>query len=213
MKRDTITPPMRVIQPSVLYFGTPVVLVSTRNSDGSSNLTPISSAWALGDRLVLGMGISGLGCENLLRQRECVINIPSAEQWPAIEAIGRTTGRQPVPDFKQAMGYRGEADKFACAGLTALPSDTVQAARVAQCPLQIEAKLLAAHAMQAPADADQSHAVYILETQVSRVHAHEAIMQGDSQRIDTARWHPLVYVFRHYFGTGEKLGENFRAGN
>lgn len=36
------------ITPSILYFGTPVVLLSTENEDCSLNLAPMSSAWALG---------------------------------------------------------------------------------------------------------------------------------------------------------------------
>ncbi|MEO3745051.1 hypothetical protein [Plantactinospora sp. B5E13] len=36
------------IRPRIWYFGTPVVLVSTENADGTANLAPISSAWALG---------------------------------------------------------------------------------------------------------------------------------------------------------------------
>lgn len=33
------------ISPSVLYFGTPVVLIVTRNPDGTPNVAPMSSAW------------------------------------------------------------------------------------------------------------------------------------------------------------------------
>lgn len=29
--------------------------------------------------------------------------------------------------------------------------------------------------------------------------------------IDTRRWQPLLYVFRHYFGTGPDLGRTFKA--
>ena len=43
------------IEPSILYFGTPVVLVSTLNPDGSSNVAPISSAWWLRWNCMLGM--------------------------------------------------------------------------------------------------------------------------------------------------------------
>ncbi len=35
----------RVSEPAILYFGTPVVLVSTLNADGSPNLAPISSVF------------------------------------------------------------------------------------------------------------------------------------------------------------------------
>jgi hypothetical protein len=32
-----------------------------------------------------------------------------------------------------------------------------------------------------------------------------------TQHVDTARWSPLPYVFRHDFGTGERRGRIFRA--
>jgi flavin reductase (DIM6/NTAB) family NADH-FMN oxidoreductase RutF len=32
-------------EPAVLYFGTPVVLVSTMNEDGTTNVAPMSSCW------------------------------------------------------------------------------------------------------------------------------------------------------------------------
>jgi hypothetical protein len=35
------------ITPSILYFGTPVVLLSTEKADATFNLAPMSSAWAL----------------------------------------------------------------------------------------------------------------------------------------------------------------------
>lgn len=33
------------IEPAILYFGTPVVLIGSTNEDGSFNLAPMSSAW------------------------------------------------------------------------------------------------------------------------------------------------------------------------
>ena len=44
------------IAPKILYFGTPVVLVSTTNADGTPNLAAMSSAWAIGWTVVLGLG-------------------------------------------------------------------------------------------------------------------------------------------------------------
>ena len=34
----------RTVEPAILYFGTPVVLVSSQNEDGSPNVAPMSSA-------------------------------------------------------------------------------------------------------------------------------------------------------------------------
>jgi flavin reductase (DIM6/NTAB) family NADH-FMN oxidoreductase RutF len=33
------------IEPKILYFGTPVALISSLNEDQSTNLAPISSFW------------------------------------------------------------------------------------------------------------------------------------------------------------------------
>ena len=42
------------ITPAILYLGTPVVLVSTVNENGTYNLAPMSSAFWLGWRCLLG---------------------------------------------------------------------------------------------------------------------------------------------------------------
>lgn len=203
-------PASLLIQPSVLYFGTPVAVLSTLDDSGHPNLTPMSSAWALGDRLVLGLAEAAQGCTNLLAQGEVVVNLPGPDQRAAVERLAPTTGRSPVPGYKAAMGYRHEADKFALAGWTPLPSLRIGPPRVAECPLQLEARLVAAHASP-PVDGGEAPGVRILELQVVQVHAHEDIVLAGSHHIDTARWSPLLYVFRHYFGTGERLGRNFRA--
>lgn len=205
----TDTPRHRVIAPRILYFGTPVALLSTLQEDGSPNLTPLSSAWALGDRLVLGLGALSQGLENLRRTREAVVNLPSAALWPQVEKLAPTTGRFPVPDTKRAMGYQHEPRKFERAGLTPLPSDSVSPPRVAECPLQLEAVLLSAYA-STPVPESSSDFV-IAELRVTRVHAHEHVTVPDTHHVDVTQWQPLLYVFRHYVGTGPGLGRNFRA--
>jgi flavin reductase (DIM6/NTAB) family NADH-FMN oxidoreductase RutF len=60
---DRTIPPHRVIEPSVLYVGTPVALITSLNPDGSPNISPMSSAWALGDRVVLGLATGGRGAK------------------------------------------------------------------------------------------------------------------------------------------------------
>lgn len=199
------------IQPSVLYFGTPVVLITTHNPSGTANITPMSSAWALGDRLVLGLGSAGQGAENLLREGECVLNLPSSELWPRVERIARATGRDPVPGYKAQAGYRHVADKFSLGGFTALASDAVGPPRIAECPLQLEAELVGVHGEQRQATVGQGTGHLIVETRVVRVHAHREIVVPGTQHIDTERWRPLFYVFRHYFGLGDDLGSNFKA--
>lgn len=199
------------IRPSVLYVGTPVALITSTNPDGSTNISPISSVWALFDRVVLGLTWSSRGRENLARARELVINFPSADLWRRVEAIARATGRSPVPSHKQRMGYRFDPDKFALSGLTEQKSALVGPPRIRECPLQFEAVVVAHHAPGAGWPEDRPESFEIIEVKVVRVHAHPDIVIAGTNYIDTAAWQPLLYVFRHYFGLGPDLGRTFKA--
>jgi flavin reductase (DIM6/NTAB) family NADH-FMN oxidoreductase RutF len=200
-----------VIRPSILYFGTPVVLITTRNPDGSANITPMSSAWALADRVVIGLAAGGQGLANLQRERECVLNLAGEDLQENVERMAPTTGCDPVPAWKQAAGYRHETDKFALAGLHALPSHDVSPPRVAECPLQLEAR--ADLIVERPVDGWRGGAdrYAIAELRVIRVHAHEEVVVPGTQHIDPTRYQPLFYLFRHYVGCGAPLGKTFKA--
>ena len=78
---------IRVIEPAVLYFGTPVVLAGTTNEDGSPNLAPISCVWWLGWSSVLGLDISSKTTKNLEREKECVLNLPLAQLVGAVDRL------------------------------------------------------------------------------------------------------------------------------
>src|ERR1700760_4151735 len=127
----------KTIDPSILYFGTPVVLVSTKNEDGTDNLAPISSIFWLGWRAMIGISAFSKTTENLLRTGECVLNLPSAREVSAGNRLALTTGSNPVPEGKRQKGYRYEPSKFAAAGLTAGRASVVEAAVVAECPVSI----------------------------------------------------------------------------
>ncbi|MER5178265.1 flavin reductase family protein [Streptomyces sp. NPDC002896] len=199
---ETLVPHLE-IEPSILYFGTPVVLLSTENQDGSFNLAPISSAWALGQTVVIGLGRDGQTAHNLGSRPDLVINLPAPAQWPAVERLAPLTGRNPVPATK-AKGCRFEPDKFAAAGLTGEPSHLVRPPRVAECPIQLEA-----HAERVRPDA--SGEFVIIEAVVHKVHADSRIVVPGTDQIDPAAWSPLIYNFRHYFGLGPELGHSYRT--
>lgn len=184
----------------VLYFGTPVVLLSTRNPDGSTNIAPMSSAWWLGRTAVLGLGGSSQTTANLLREGECVINLVSSAQADAVDRIALTTGSPAVSPFKQERGYRVERDKFGVAGLTEQPSESVAPARVAECPIQLECRLAAHH----PIDRNGLHAVNF-EVDVLRAHVDEALLIPGTHYVDPDAWDPLIMKFCEYYGGGENL--------
>jgi flavin reductase (DIM6/NTAB) family NADH-FMN oxidoreductase RutF len=191
------------ITPKILYFGTPVVLLSTENDDATINLAPMSSAWALGHVVVLGLGAEGQSARNLCTRPEMVINLPSPRQWEAVERLASLTGRFPVPAHKRDQ-FRHEPAKFEAAGLRTQPSDHVRPPRVADCPLQLEARALR---IQTDAGGD----FFIVEAHVVAVHADSRIVVPGTQHIDPGAWSPLIYNFRHYFGLGHQLGHSFRS--
>lgn len=193
-----------VITPRILYYGTPVLLLSTLNEDGTTNLSPLSSSWALGDCLVLGIGIQGKAFENLSRHPECVINLPDASMWEQVEGLGRYTGIDPVPEEKRKMGYEFCDDKFHASGLTPQGSVQVKPDKIAECPLQIEAVV---QHIRMP---EHTPFMAIVEVKALKVHAHTHLISG-LNKINPEKWNPLIYNFRHYYGLGERHGESFRA--
>jgi len=192
----------RTVDPAILYFGTPVVLVSTENEDGSPNLAPMSSAWWLGKSCMLGFGARSKTPANLLRTGECVLNLPSVAQVSAVARLARTSGSNPVPPHKVAMGYRFESDKFGVADLTPMPAELVRPPRVAECPVQLEAVLEGSHPLAA-SDPDRQGKLVGLEVRIVRVHvAEEILLAGYTDRIDPEKWRPLIMNFCQFFGLG-----------
>lgn len=129
----------RKIEPKILYFGTPVVLISTMNEDETPNLAPMSSAWWLKKSCLLGLGKRGKTFENLERERECVLNLPSSNMVAAVDRLALTTGKNPIPDYKVQMNFEYVRDKFSRGNLTEMTSEAVRPPRVAECPAQLEA--------------------------------------------------------------------------
>jgi flavin reductase (DIM6/NTAB) family NADH-FMN oxidoreductase RutF len=194
------------IEPAILYLGTPVVLIGTCNEDGSYNLAPMSSAWWLGWRCMLGLARSSKTTENLIRTGECVLNLPSAELVGAVDSLARTTGSDPVPPDKVKRGYRHEKDKFGLCGLTAVAADTVHAPRALECPVQMEAKLAHVHELAQEDDLRRGKSAAI-EVRITRVYAHPHIMmESEPNRIDPDKWRPLIMSFQQFYGlTPDKL--------
>ena len=201
----------RTSEPAILYFGTPVVLVSTLNEDDTFNLAPISSAFWLGWRCMIGIGTNTKTAMNLLRTRECVLNLPSINEVAAVDKLAKLTGCNPVPRRKVAKGYRHESDKFGTAGLTAMPSEVVGAPGVSQCPVQLESVLVASHPVGEGEEKVRGRIV-CLELKIVKVRVDESITMGsDPNRIDPDKWRPLIMSFQHFYGLGDRIYESTLA--
>jgi flavin reductase (DIM6/NTAB) family NADH-FMN oxidoreductase RutF len=174
-----------LIDPSILYFGTPVVLI---RSAGAVNLMPMSSAFLLGHAGVLGIGIRSQTRKNLLQSAECVLNLPSASLVTQVDRLALTAGRDPGPDGTAQVGYQYVADQFAHAELTPVKSDIVFAPRMAECPVNLEARVVVGSGIA-------------FEVAIKRVHDHPTIrLHGTANGIDPDTWRPLIMSFQQFYG-------------
>lgn len=193
------------VEPAILYLGTPVVLIGTRNEDDTLNLAPMSSAWWLGWGCMLGLNGSSKTVENLRRTGECVLNLPSADMVDAVDRLALTTGSNPVPRNKVGMGFRYVQDKFGLAGLTPVEGETVNAPRVRECPVQLEAVVASIHPFGLGNPRIRTE-MCAIEVRIQRVHLAESILvPEDRDRIDPDTWRPLIMSFREFYGLGDKL--------
>jgi flavin reductase (DIM6/NTAB) family NADH-FMN oxidoreductase RutF len=191
-------------EPSILYFGTPVVLISTKNENNTDNLAPMSSIFWLGWRCVIGLASSSKTTSNLLRSRECVLNLPSVNEAAFVNLLAKTTGSNPVPEGKLLKGYRYEEDKFSIACLNKQQSALVQPPRVRECPVQMEAVVEAIHGL-AEGDPEQRGKIITFELLIKRVYLEENIFaDGANNRVDPDKWKPLIMSFQHFYGLGNR---------
>ena len=197
------------IAPQILYFGNPVALISSLNEDGTPNLAPISSFWALGWTMTLGLLAETKTLKNLEKRPECVVNIPSPDMWRQVEALAPLTGQNPVPEDKSDK-FRFEKDKFAAGQFNPVPSELVSVPRVKECPIQLEAITRSIHTLTGEPRLHKLGGAASVEVEILRVHVRRDFIIDDHY-IDPAKWQPLIYNFRHYFGLGKELGSTFRA--
>jgi len=192
-------------EPEILYFGTPVVLISTCNEDGSFNVAPISSIFWLGWRCIIGISAASKTTHNIIRNKSCTLNLPSVHEANAVNRLALTTGSKPVPNGKKMKGYRYVKDKFRIANLTNMPSETITAPRIKECPVQMEAKLQAIHPI-AEDDEYQNGKILTMEFRILRVYLDRTIlMKGSYNRVNPDKWKPLIMSFQKFYGLGDQV--------
>ena len=114
-------------------YPTPGGLVTTVDRDGNPNIITLGEIYNLSIRkpVIVGLGIAPqrysywLLCEC----REFVVNLPTSALLDKVLACGNVSGR----DVR---------DKFALAGLTPMPAQRVKPPLIAECPVNLECKLL-----------------------------------------------------------------------
>ena len=193
----------KAIEPAILYLGTPVSLITTRNIDKSINVAPNSSLFWLGWSCMIGIDASSKTTENILRTRRCVLNMPSSDMAANVSDIALKTGSEIVPVHKRLLGYTYSKDKLSETGLTTVICDKFEGDRIEQCPIQMEAEVVSVHQF---AENDEKMAIQTLaiELRICRIYAAEEIMiESKKNRVDPKKWNPLIMSFRQFFGISE----------
>jgi flavin reductase (DIM6/NTAB) family NADH-FMN oxidoreductase RutF len=166
--------------PTGAYFGAPAVILSTLDPDGGPRLVPTSAACSHWRTVVLSLNAWSPTLANLQRQGQSVLNVPGPELGARLQRL------------------RGSADPgedgFAAAGLTPLASKLVLPPRVAECPLQLEAELTAAHpstALPGLALVSPTIDVAIVELIIRHVHVAAHLLTPGAGGVDWESWSPL----------------------
>jgi flavin reductase (DIM6/NTAB) family NADH-FMN oxidoreductase RutF len=188
------------ISPAILYFGTPIILISTANPDGTTNIAPMSSCWWLGHRAMLGLSSTSQTTQNLLRTKQCVLNLPTEDMTCAINLLVKTTGANLVPEWKNSVGYVHVKDKFGHAGLHPQESEVVAPEKILECPVQMEAELVVSHEMMGDMS-DKKGRLLALEVKILRIHVEDELrLEGYENRIDSEKLRLVFMAFQDFYG-------------
>ncbi|MEH3088904.1 MAG: hypothetical protein PGN24_04615 [Microbacterium arborescens] len=92
------------------------------------------------------------------------------------------------------------------AGLHARRALTVRADRIAECPVNLEARVVHTRSLVTEQGDDPEDATHVFEARITRVHVHDDIrLAGARDRIDPDRWRPLVMSFQRFSSLGPEV--------
>ena len=183
----------RSLGPKTVLYPTPVLIVATYDKQGKPNA--MNAAWG-------GICCSDPPCvavslrkatythQCILDRQAFTINIPSRRHVKEADYFGMASGRT--------------VDKFAVTGLTAVPSDVVEAPYIDEFPLVLECKL--AHVFELGL-----HTQFV--GQILNVRADEAAF-SEGGLLDIEKVCPILFAPENgaYYAIGEFVAKAFSAG-
>jgi flavin reductase (DIM6/NTAB) family NADH-FMN oxidoreductase RutF len=173
----------RSLEPRQHICPTPIFVVGSYGTDDTPNA--MTAAWAgicssAPPAVTVSIRKSRLSYESILHRRAFTVSIPSEDQFREADYLGLVSGRK--------------GDKFAAAGLTAVPSALVHAPYVGEFPLVFECRLIQTVEVGI-------HTLFIGE--IVGTQADESVLDADG-RPDLGLAKPLMYApgsgFYHSLG-------------
>ena len=166
-------------------YPSPTGLLTCVDVDGKPNIITLGEVFNLSirDPVIVGIAIAPprYSHELISRTGEFVVNLPTGDLLQKVLKCGGTSGRK--------------TDKFAEIGLTPLPATHVKPPLIAECPVNIECKLLSVTTFG-------DHDLFAGEALIH--HVSPEILDEDGN-IDAAKLSTVVLAGGHFFGLGEHL--------
>jgi len=180
------------IEPFRPIYPTPAALVTSVAPDGKPNIITLGEVYNLSLRnpTIVGIGIhkARYSHELITRSGEYVVNLPTVRILDAVDRCGATSGRQ--------------VDKFAAFGLTPLPAKVVRPPLIAECPINVECKVIG---IEEIGDHD------LFKGQVVAAHV-DASLLDEQGRIRVADLEAFCFMYGcgfggEYWSLGQKLAD------
>ncbi|MBC7288494.1 MAG: flavin reductase family protein [Armatimonadetes bacterium] len=166
-------------------YPSPAGLVTSVDASGRPNIITLGEIFNLSiwNPVIVGIAIAPqrYSHELISRQREFVVNLPKADIMDKVWACGRCSGRN--------------VDKFAEFGLTPLPATHVKPPLIAECPVNIECKVIG---IETIGDHD------LFKGEVLEVHVDPDIL-GTNGKIDPDKLDTIVMTSWGFFRLGPRI--------
>lgn len=173
-------------KPGNMLYPVPAVMISCQRNGEKPNI--ITVAWAgtiCSDPVMLSISVrkERYSHDIIKETGEFVVNLTTKDTCFATDYCGVKSGR--------------DVDKFKEMKLTAQAGSKVAAPLIAECPVNIECKVVDVLELG-------SHDMFI--AQVVAVHADEKYMD-ESGRFDLSKAEPIAYSHGEYYTLGERIGK------
>jgi len=166
-------------------YPSPASLVTSIDADGTANIITLGETFNLSIRkpVIVGIAIAPERHSHKLisEQKEFVVNLPTGDLLPQVMQVGSRSGR--------------EHDKFDEIDLTAIPATHVKPPLIAECPVNIECRLLD---VQSIGDHD------LFQGEVLAHHVSPDVLNEDG-KFDPTKLSTVVMAGGHFFDLGEHL--------
>jgi flavin reductase (DIM6/NTAB) family NADH-FMN oxidoreductase RutF len=166
----------------------PAGLITSMAADGRANIITLGEVFnlSIAQPVIVGIAMAKQRHSHklIMEGGEFVVNLPPASLVEKVDRCGTMSGR--------------DVDKFAAVGLTAIPATRVRPPLIAECPVNLECRLLGVEEIG-------DHDLFRGEVLVQHVDADKL---DDSGNILVERLDVLCYMMSQYWTVGRKLGEH-----